>query len=362
MSHPEASPQPEHVRLGRMLEARGDELANAVVDRHYSRHPGLNGRFGASGRAKCHRDARYHISYLGESAIANRPKLFGDYIEWARVMLAARKVPASDLSENLDCLDEVLREHLPADEAACATATIQAARKSLFNSDATIPTYIPIDQPHGELANTYLGHLLMGSRQNASLAILDAVDQGVPVGEIYLHVFQRSQYEIGRLWQLNRVTVAQEHYCSAATQLIMSQLYSRIFNSERVGRTLVAASVGGDLHEIGVRMVSDFFEIEGWDTFYLGASTPTATLIETVRDRRPDVVAISATMPYHTSEVARLVAALRSAELGATPHILVGGRPFNMSDGLWRDVGADATAADAADAVVVAARLVARLH
>ena len=105
--------------------------------------------------------------------------------------------------------------------------------------------------------------------------------------DIYLQVFQRSQYEIGRLWQMNKLTMAQEHYCSAATQLIMSLLYPRIFDTKKIGARLVAACVQGDLHEIGLRIVSDFFEIEGWDTFYLGANTPTSGILDTLRNVAP---------------------------------------------------------------------------
>jgi len=58
---------------------------------------------------------------------------------------------------------------------------------------------------------------------------------------------------------MNEVSVAQEHYCTAATQLIMSQLYPHIFAGEKTERTLIATCVAGDLHEIGIRMVSDLF-------------------------------------------------------------------------------------------------------
>ena len=104
---------------------------------------------------------------------------------------------------------------------------------------------------------------------------MDAIQHGTSVHDIYLHVFQRSQYEVGRLWQTNQISVGQEHLCTAATQLIMSQLYPLIFGTERKNRRIVAACVGGDLHEIGIRMVADFFEMDGWDTFYLGADVPT---------------------------------------------------------------------------------------
>src|SRR5690606_1855997 len=115
----------------------------------------------------------------------------------------------------------------------------------------------------------------------------------------YQHIFQPSQYEVGRLWQCNKITVAHEHYCTAATQLIMSGLYSYIFSADRIGKTLVACSISGELHELGIRMVTDFFEMDGWDTYYLGASMPDRQLIEALIEHNADVLAISVTLPTH---------------------------------------------------------------
>lgn len=349
---------PAHLALGRYLAGQSRPIAEAAASRLALQFPASMARFGPDGREECVREAEHHLAYLGEAALSDRPAIFAEYVEWARVMLAARDVPTIDLASSLSCLRDAIHEALPDAEVACAARLIDHAQYQLTCPAATsLRSHVVPEQPFGSLTQLFVDLLLAGDRHNASRLILDAVDSGTSVRDVYLHVFQRSQQEIGRLWQLNRVTVAQEHYCSAATQLIMSQLYSRIFNSDRVGRTMVAASVGGDLHEIGIRMVSDFFEIEGWDTFYMGASTPTSTLLETVRTRKPDVVAISATMPYHISAATQLVAALRAARLDSIPRIIVGGRPFLMNEGLWQEVGADASARDAADAVRVAAGL-----
>ena len=157
---------------------------------------------------------------------------------------------------------------------------------------------------------------------------------------------------------MNQVSVAQEHYCTAATQLIMSQLYPHIFATERIGRRLVATCVGGELHEIGIRMVADFFEMEGWDTYYLGANTPTESVVQTVVERSADILGVSATIAFHTSAVADLIANVRASEVGDVK-ILVGGYPFNIAPDLWRQVGADGCARDAQEAVELANRLVA---
>jgi MerR family transcriptional regulator, light-induced transcriptional regulator len=176
------------------------------------------------------------------------------------------------------------------------------------------------------------------------------------VRDIYLHVFQRTQYEIGRLWQVNQISVAQEHYCTAATQLIMSQLYPYVFGGEKTHGTLVAACVAGELHEIGARMVCDFFEMDGWNTYYLGANVPTPDVVEALIERQAAVLAISATITYHVRAVEALIIAVRGAPECDSVKILVGGYPFKVAPELWRDIGADGSAPDAQAAVILAKR------
>src|SRR5581483_7575825 len=100
------------------------------------------------------------------------------------------------------------------------------------------------------LAQRYIAALLDGHRDTALRLILDAAATGTPVRAIYLRVFQPAQYEIGRLWQAGRISVAQEHYCTAATQLIMSQLYPYVFAYEKKAATAVIVCISGELHEL----------------------------------------------------------------------------------------------------------------
>lgn len=213
------------------------------------------------------------------------------------------------------------------------------------------------NEPLGTLAGQYLKALLDCDRERARELILGAVATGTTVRDIYLHVFQAAQYEVGRLWEANVITVAQEHYCTAVTQSVIAELYPRLFWSNRCGKRLVAACVEGEMHEMGVRMVCDFFEMEGWDTYYLGANTPTADMLKMVEDRKADVLAISATMRSHVPAVEELVRAVRSSATLARVPILVGGRSFNMTADLWKLVGADGTARDAAECVPMAVQL-----
>lgn len=344
--------------VSKAIDRERGTLAEKITARHYELQPELAARYGERGRAKCLQDAHYHLSYLSEAVAASLPSLFADYVAWAKVMLEARNVPSEDLARNLEVMRDTLREQMPAEVSAVTDEYILSGVERLPRLPSELPSLINDDEPFAPLARQYLDALLRGERHVASRLILDAVEDGADVKDIYLHVFQRTQHEIGRLWQMNQMSVAQEHYCTAATQLVMSQLYPRIFATERRGLTLVATCVSGDLHEIGVRMISDFFEMEGWDTFYVGANAPTPSVIQTLVERKADVLAVSATITSHVRHVAELIAAVRASEACEGVKILVGGYPFNVAPELWRQVGADACAHSAPESVALAERLV----
>ncbi len=338
------------------IREHADVLAEAVVARQYERQPEIWRPYGDPGRAKSVRDARYHLEYLAEALDAGDPTLFTAYLAWVKVLFANLRFPETVLPVTLECIYQVLAEQLPETTRAPALALIETGLQSLAEAPTVLPTYLSSDTPLDRLACAYLEALLTGNRRAASHMILDAVEKGTPVKDIYLRVFQPVQYEIGRLWQTNQISVAQEHFCTAATQVVMSQLYPYIFTGKRQDRRLLATCVGGELHEIGARMVADFFEMEGWDTYFLGANTPTESVLREAEMRRADLLAVSCTITLHIGRVRELIAAARQSGLSA--RILVGGYPFNTTRELWRSVGADGYAPDAQEAIAVAERLI----
>ena len=341
----------EGLAASRTLKERREAIAERVTILYFEARPELEHRWKGA-RRKCTEDNRYHIDYICESLAFGRPGMFTEYAAWAVVLLARLNIPGEALAFNLELLRTTLASELEGVGGALASQYLDAAIAKIKVAAPELPSHLEGTAPLDVLAREYLAALLRGDRHAASRLILAAVDGGTPVKDIYLQVFERVQHELGRLWQSNYIGVAQEHYCTACTQQIMSQLYPRIFSAEKKGLRLVAACVGGDLHEIGLRMVADFFELEGWDTFFLGANTPISGTLQQVADRTPHVLAISATMSLHVQAVADLIAATRATP--NPPHILVGGAPFNSMPDLWKDVGADGSARDAAEAIAVA--------
>lgn len=214
--------------------------------------------------------------------------------------------------------------------------------------------------PMSSLAREYLDLLLAGKREEAGNLVHRAVEAGKGVREIYKTVFERTLKEIGLMWMQNRVDVAMEHYFSASTQLIMSQLYPYITGASRKKRDAVCLTIAvcGEYHDIGARMVADFMEMDGWKTFFLGNNLCSEDIVRAALDQKPDLLALSATMFFNVESIARAIRALRAVDGLRNLVILVGGRPFNQDPELWRKVGADGSAAGAEEAVKLAGRLV----
>lgn len=203
----------------------------------------------------------------------------------------------------------------------------------------------------GSIYDGYVAALQTGNRRQALRVAQEALDNGIDIRDLYLDVFQPAMHEVGRLWESNQFTVAQEHLATAITQSVMAQIYARIFTSPTRGRRVIATCIGGELHELGIRMVADFFEIEGYDVYYLGANMPVPDVVRMINDRRADILALSVTLGSHIPQARSLIQAVRASPRGADIKILVGGQPFNRSPEAFKSIGADFTARDAREAV-----------
>ena len=199
---------------------------------------------------------------------------------------------------------------------------------------------------------TYLAALRQGDRHAAYRALDEALDGGRELSQVYLDVVQPAMREIGRLWQEDELTVAEEHLATAITEAAMSRMFERVFvwRDVRTPR-LLAACAEEERHQMGLRMLCDLLELAGWETTYLGASVPIESLVDLITKHQPDAVAISATIAPHVPRVREAIRAIRAATLPRQPVIAVGGRVFLGDPSLAERLGADLTAADADEAV-----------
>jgi MerR family transcriptional regulator, light-induced transcriptional regulator len=206
------------------------------------------------------------------------------------------------------------------------------------------------------LRQDYLRALMGGSGRAADLVVEAALDAAIAPQRIYLEIFQPTAYEIGRLWQTNQVSVAQEHLATAIIERQMGELHPYFKGRPGPRRTIVLGCVPDEWHSIGARMVADFFEAEGWQVHYLGANVPVRDLVGLARESSADMVGLSAEMLFNLPRVGELVRALDTAGLGGIP-VIAGGMPFIEQPDLWAALSLHGSAGDAAAAVATARKV-----
>lgn len=208
--------------------------------------------------------------------------------------------------------------------------------------------------PLAELKEQYLRAQLAGDRREAVRLVVEEglANRGASIVELQSHVIGAAQDEIGRLWQMNLVTIAQEHMATAISHLTLAALFERARVAAPVDKKLVIACVEGELHDLPARLVSDLLEIHGFDVRFLGASVPHEDLVAMVRDERPALIGLSVTMSFNLKSLREAVSRLRVV---TDAPIFVGGHALAWSPGIETELSVHA-AGTTPDAVLATAR------
>jgi len=163
-----------------------------------------------------------------------------------------------------------------------------------------------------EPSESYLQYLLEGNRRECSSIVKEYLADKHSFNELYEKVLKVALYEVGRLWEQNKITVAAEHMATAITEGILNELYPEIIPKKYNGKKVVLACVDKEEHQVGIKMVADVFELNEWESFYLGTGFPTSELIKFVAEVKPHVIAISLSVYFNFGNLKRMLADLNS--------------------------------------------------
>lgn len=330
-----------------------ENLATVAVEevtrRIYANHPELLQRFGEKGKAACREDIHHHLEYLGASLYGEDGGPFREYVLWLASVLESRGVPGSHLLESLQLLRQFFESRLGADQAAPVLDRLQDGIDGLSAPALEIPRFQRLLPTPMAQSQDFLQALLEGNRKAAQETVGTVMRNQGALVDVEISVIQPAMYDIGFLWQRSRITVAQEHMATAISQNVMARLFAEAEFAEPLNRKAVFACVPGNHHSLGLRMVSDAFEVAGWTVQFLGADVPGQDLITQIDHWRPELVGLSISLPGHIGIARDIIRKLR-AELGSQcPALLIGGLASNQAEGLWKAVDADLWAANARD-------------
>jgi len=207
-------------------------------------------------------------------------------------------------------------------------------------------------------ARAFGAALLSGDHCLASAITSDLIDDGESLVEIARYVVQPSLYEIGAKWAAGFVTVAQEHRATAIAEAVLADARKGLPPPPAAAHRVLLGCVRGNHHVVGAEMLRDAFQTAGWCAKSLGANVPTALIVDTAAEWKPDIVALSASLEQQLPTVKEVIASLREQFPSNMPGVIVGGLAFMQLDRPAGMVDADAYAPDAQGAVTCAKEMV----
>lgn len=331
-----------------LLKTNLPSIIKEINDRQYGIQPEFE-KYGAAGMLHALEDAKTNLEYLFSSIESDSKLLFQQYNRWVNSLFINLKLPVDSMDVFYYCSKQVFTEMFDKGliDGALFTKLIEyidIGVEVLKNEKYESISYFHRNNPFRELLDKYSEFIFSGDKISAIKLFSDFSRTDVELKDIYKYILQPFQLQLGKLWHDNKITVAQEHFATAVSQVAMSSLYERIFSTPKNKKVFLGTCVQGELHEFGIRMICDYMEYCGWNTYYLGANMSHNGIIQMINEKKPDIITISCAMTFNLPKVKNLIMAIKRS--GISTPVTVGGYPFNLDKQLWRKLGADAWSKD----------------
>jgi methanogenic corrinoid protein MtbC1 len=181
--------------------------------------------------------------------------------------------------------------------------------------------------------NEFVTYLLEGDDNHC----WDIIMEGAKLKKnvyFYENILADAMRVIGDLWEMNEITVADEHVAANVCNLQLSRYLLEIQHNNGTIRKVypnrgnltnkaMFFCVEGEEHSLGLKMDTQMFKEYNWESRYLGANLPIKDSIIYANKWKPDVIGISLSMGHH---LPALLGFLKQVEhLDYLPQILIGG-------------------------------------
>lgn len=329
----------ERFRLAQKILAVKQPVAQALTHDFFLKHPDWTVRYGERGRQFCTADACFHLEFLAGAIEAGSPESFAGYARWTARMLGARGIAAHTLEENLAQLEQHLSPVLLPDEMRTVLSVLAQGRNACSESALAGPAQLEREELK-ETSQAFLAAILAGHRQAALKIVEEALRTGITHVDIYVDVFAESLHRVGELWELNQISVAQEHMATSITQYAIAAIYPRLIPAEVHRGSMVVTGVAGELHQIGANLVADAMEAKGWKVRFLGTNLPHSSVLAAVSEASAQMLCISATIVANLPSVVDLIKTVRSNLGDRAPKVVLGGSAFRFATQFPGEIGA----------------------
>ena len=162
----------------------------------------------------------------------------------------------------------------------------------------------------------------LNSSAKANELILNLLNKGYTEEQILIDLLEPALVEAGTRWSEGRYNEAMEHQLSMTALQAMLLIQAGTTAPRNRGKAVFLTATGEN-HNIGLKMLSRFLEMDGWECYYLGSSVPAMTLQEYIKSSYINLVCISVTLNDNIDSVCAFAEAMKKLE--TPPFIMAGG-------------------------------------
>ena len=226
------------------------------------------------------------------------------------------------------------------------------------------PAYVdraPALLPTEEEVTTLTTLAVRGNALDIAAYVEGIIGRDVPLERVYLDLLAPVARRLGEMWAADACDFATVTMALCALQQIVLDTGRRArepLHRPRPGRRAMLAPVPGEQHGFGLLLVAEFFRRSGWEV-WSGTGAGEREITAKVRGESFAIAGFTLSSEDRLGALAQLILVVRRASMNRRIGILVGGTIFDGRPGLVADVGADATAADGAEATLQAETLIA---
>jgi len=186
-----------------------------------------------------------------------------------------------------------------------------------------------------ELNLHLLNSAIKSQRETVNLIITGLALAQYPVYKIFDELITPVLHKIGEMWEMDRLTIAEEHVASDIVRDSILQIREMTINPNGETRKVFCFALDDDRHDIALKMVQILLEQRGFDVFYSGQSTPADSVEKLISMHKPERVYLSCTYfdPNWTKEQMEAKNAELKVIYGLAKkynfELLIGGEAFN---------------------------------
>ena len=152
------------------------------------------------------------------------------------------------------------------------------------------------------------------------------------LAEFYDDILRPVLYDVGHLWQENKLDIGVEHVCSNTANKTIHKITDAIKPNDKM-QNIIICTPDGELHNIACNIIESLLIERGFQVNNVSPSIPTDSMINYINETKPFMILMLVTLKDNIGSAVRLIKKISS--VFSIP-ILVGGLAINHSSDMER--------------------------